>query len=67
MAAADKGHAEVVKTLLDHNANATAVDHQKKSAIAYAEANDHQDVVALLQSARATSGRPVARARGAAN
>jgi len=66
MAAADKGHADVVSTLLEHNANPSAVDHQMRTALAYAQANAHKDVVDLLQGAEVTgtSGQAPGRTKG---
>jgi ankyrin repeat protein len=56
MTAADKGRADIVKTLLAKKANPSAADHQKRTALAYAQANGHTDVVDLLQPANVATG-----------
>ena len=50
MSASDKGQPAVIKVLLAKGANPAAVNHENKTARAYGEAKNNQDVVALLQS-----------------
>ena len=59
MAAADHGYTAVAEALLGKNADPAAVNNEKKTALTYAEAGQHQDIVALLQThteARGTTG-----------
>jgi ankyrin repeat protein len=59
MSAADKGQAATVTALLAAGANPAAVNHQRKSALNFAQLNGHSEVLAALQAgqdARGTSG-----------
>jgi ankyrin repeat protein len=56
MSAANKGHAEAVRVLVDAGANPATANHQNKTALTFAEAEGHADIVALLQPATEASG-----------
>jgi ankyrin repeat protein len=48
MTAAWEGHADVVKDLLKHGANASLVNRERRSALMLAESEGHREVVKLL-------------------
>ncbi len=50
MYAASEGHAEVVKTLLDHHADITLKDKDGDTAENFAAQNNHPEIAALLKS-----------------
>ncbi|KAL8671950.1 MAG: hypothetical protein Q9168_003576 [Polycauliona sp. 1 TL-2023] len=49
--AAEKGYTSVVRILLKHNANVWALDDQHKTAISWAAAGGHTDIVAMILDA----------------
>jgi ankyrin repeat protein len=49
MGAADGGHDKLVQVLLARGANVLAANHEKATAITYAERNGHTKVVELLR------------------
>jgi ankyrin repeat protein len=53
MGAADKGHADIAQVLLDKGAKVAPANHEKMTALAYAEKGRHADVVALLKKSGA--------------
>ena len=57
IAAAQRGHADVVALLLAHGADAGARDRAGNTALDHARAERHRDVVRLLEGAAARDGR----------
>ena len=53
MGAADKGRTDIARVLLDTGAKPGAVNHEKRSAMTYAEKGKHDDIVALLKNSGA--------------
>ena len=53
MGAADKGHPEIARVLLAKGAKVAAANHEKMTALAYAEKGQHTEVAALLKKSGA--------------
>jgi ankyrin repeat protein len=53
MGAAEKGRTDIARVLLDSGARASAVNHEKRTAMTYAAKSQHDDIVALLKNAGA--------------
>jgi len=51
MAAAYRGHIDVIRVLLDHGADVSIKDQQGKTALLWAEAQGHADVAQVLRDA----------------
>jgi ankyrin repeat protein len=49
MGAAEKGRTEVARELLSKGAHAGDANHERKTALAYAEKGEHTAVIALLK------------------
>jgi len=56
MGAAKEGHAEVAKLLLANGADVNVKSREGKTALMYAEENDHTEIVALLDEPVGPSG-----------
>ncbi|MEP3480600.1 MAG: ankyrin repeat domain-containing protein [Fuerstiella sp.] len=54
--AAEKGHLEMVRLLLDHNADPTIVDEDGKRPIDWAQSYDHEAIASLLANASHSQG-----------
>jgi ankyrin repeat protein len=49
MAAAEMGHVDIVKMLLEKGAKKGAKDEEGNTALGYAEAEEHEEVIKLLK------------------
>ena len=65
-AAAAKGHARVVETLLKHGANADLPDFHQQLPLMYADFHGHAEVYKLLKEHKASKAGPPVTAKAAA-